>query len=185
MVDSALRSRAGRLLLTAALLCALTLGVTFIVVHRLYDLRGLPTISPISDEQSRRQVVDPARQFIAAGDLRNADATYLLQSCSTNEEPPYQGTVYVRYDVPGVVETTALYRRMARTLTSQGWRVGLPPGRHPGGWTLAKGGVTAVYYRDPDLVGRGVLRVYGECRNLSDHRLDGTGFIDVTREVSG
>jgi hypothetical protein len=184
-VDKALRSGPTRILLAAALVGALILGVGFIVVHRMYDLRGLPTISPQTDEQSRQQVLGPARQIIAAGSLRHSDATYLLASCTTEDKPPYQGTVYVGFAVPDVVGTRKLFRQIAQTMRGQGWRVGLPPGRHPGGWTLAKDGVTAIYYRDPDQDGRGVLRVYGECRVVVDHQRDGTGFMDVTRELSG
>lgn len=184
-MDQALRSTSARLLLALALVCALTLGVVFIVVHRMYDLRGLPTFTPQTDEQSRQQVLGPARQIIAAGSLRYSDATYLLASCTTDDQPPYQGTIYVGFAVPDVVGTRALFRQIATTMSKQGWRVGLPPGHHPGGWTLAKDGVTATYYRDPDQDGRGVLRVYGECRDVSDHRLDGADFMDVTRELSG
>lgn len=151
----------------------------------MYDLRGLATITPQSDEQSLQQVLGPTRQIIAAGSLRHSDATYLLASCSTEDQPPYQGTVYVGFAVPDVIGTRTLFRQIARTMTAQGWRIGLPPGHHPDGWTLAKDGVTAIYYRDPEQDGRGVLRVYGECRDVTDHRLDGAGFMDVSRELTG
>lgn len=184
-MDHVLRSRPARLLVAAALLCALTLGAAFIVVHRMYDLRGLPTIEPQNDEQSRQQVLGPTRQIIAAGSLQHSTASYLLASCTTEDQPPYQGTLYVGFAVPDVIRTRALFRQIAQNMRTQGWRIGLPPGHHPGGWTLAKGGVTAIYYRDPDQDGRAVLRVYGECRNVADHRLDGGGFMDVTRELNG
>ncbi len=184
-MDKALRSGPGRLILATALLCALALSVGFVIVHRVYDLRGLPTFAPQNDEQSRQQVLGPARQIIAAGSLRHSDASYLLQSCTTEDQPPYQGTVHVGFAVPDVVQTRKLFRQIAQTMRTQGWRVGLPPGRHPDGWRLAKDGVTAIYYRDPDQVGRGVLRVYGECRDVTDHHLDGSGFMDVTRELTG
>ena len=184
-MDKALRSGLGRLLLATALLCAMALAAGFVVVHRIYDLRGLPTITPQSDEQSRQQVLGPARQIIAAGSLRDSAASYLLASCSTEDQPPYQGTVYVGFAVPDVVQTRQLFRQIAQTMKTQGWRVGLPPGRHPGGWTLAKDGVIAVYYRDPDQDGRGVLRIYGECRVMTDHQLDGSGFSDITKELTG
>ncbi len=183
-MDKALRTGPGRLLLAVALFCALTLAVAFIVVHRVYDLRGLPTITPQTDEQSRQQVLVPARQVIAAGSLRHSDATYLLESCTTEGRPPYQGTVYVGFAVPDVMGTRTLFRQIAQTMSAQGWRVGLPPGHHPEGWTLVKDGITATYYRDSDQDGRGVLRVYGECRNLTDHQFDGSGFMDITGELA-
>ena len=184
-MDPVLRSRPARLLVAAALLCALTLSAAFIVVHRMYDLRGIPPITPQSDEQSRQQVLGPARQIIAAGSLQHSSASYLLESCTTEDQPPYQGTLYVGFAVPDVIQTRALFRQIAQTMQSQGWRVGLPPGRHPDGRTLAKDGVTAIYYRDPDQDGRAVLRIYGECRDVADHTLDGSSFMDVTRELTG
>ena len=150
----------------------------------MYDLSGLATVTPQNDEQSRQQVLGPARQIIAAGSLDHTSASYLLQSCATEDQPPYQGTLYVGFAVPDVIHTRALFRQIAQTMLTQGWRIGLPPGHHPEGVTLAKGAVTAIYYRDPDQDGRGVLRVYGECRDMTDHRLDGGGFMDVTKELT-
>ena len=184
-MDNALRSGPARLLLALALLGTLVLSAGYIAVHRMYDLRGLTTIAPQSDEQSRQQVLGPARQIIAAGSLRHSSATYLLQSCTTEDLPPYQGTVFVAFPVPDVVGTRKLFRQIAQKMSIQGWRIGLPPGHHPDGWTLAKDGVIAIYYRDPDQDGQGVLRVYGECRDIADHRQDGGGFLDVSRELTG
>lgn len=183
-MGNALRSGPARFLLATALFCSLALAAGFIVVHRVYDLRGLPTVTPQTDEQSRQQVLEAGRQIIAAGSLRHTDATYLLESCSTEDQPPYQGTLYVGFAVPDVVATRELFRRIVRTMTTQGWRAGPPPAHHPEGWKLGRDGVTAVYYRDSEQQGRGVLRIYGQCRNFADHRFDGTGFMDVTGELS-
>lgn len=147
-------------------------------------MRGLPTLDPQTDEQSRQQVLGPAREIIAAGSLRHSDATYVLESCTIEDRPPYQGTIYAGFAVPDVIGTRTLFRQIAQTMSTRGWRVGLPPGHHPEGWTLSKDGVTAIYYRDPDKDGRGVLRIYGECRDVADHRSDGTGFEDVTGELA-
>ena len=40
--------------------------------------------------------------------------------------------------------------------------------------------MTAVYYPNLDVPGRGVLQIYGECRNVTDHRADPTGWVDIT-----
>ena len=183
-MDNTLRSRPARLLLAAALLCSLALGAAFVVVHRVYDLRGLSRdVVPLSDDQSRRQVVEPARRFINAGSLRVASATYLLESCSAEERPPYRGQAYLLFEVPTITKTRAVFADLARAMTAQGWKVGTAPGHHPEGWTLAKDGVVAVYYRHPDIPDRGVLQIDGECRNLTDHQLDTTGFVDITGEL--
>lgn len=181
-----LRSRSATALITAALLTSLVLGVAFVVTHRIYDLRGaaMRPVEPLTDAQSRQQVLEPARQFVAAG-LTSPSASYLLMSCTSDEEPPYQGTVYLNFDVPGMAETPAYFRRIAADMKARGWHEGLRPNRHPGGRTLAKDGVTAVYYRNPEVPGRGVLQIHGECRNMTDHSLDAAGFVDVTGQLGG
>jgi len=182
-METTLRSRSVRLLLAAALLCSLTLGAAFIVVHRVYDLGGVSEVVPLSDDQSRRQVLEPARQFVDVGSLRVGSGTYLLASCSAEERPPYQGQVYLTFEVPAVTQTRAVFADLARAMTSLGWRVGTPPAHHPEGWTLAKAGVIAVYYRHPELPNRAVLQIDGECRNLTDHQFDTTGFVDITGDL--
>ena len=179
-----LRSRAAIALIAAALLTSLSLGVGFVVTHRIYDLRGaaMRPVDPLTDAQSRQQVLEPARQFVAAG-LQSPSASYLLMSCTNDETPLYQGTVYLNFDVPSITETPAYFRRIAAAMVARGWHEGLAPNRHPGGRTLAKDGVTAVYYRSPDIQDRGVLEINGECRNMTDHSLDTVGFVDVTEQL--
>lgn len=179
-----LRSRAAIALIAAALLTSLSLGVGFVVTHRIYDLRGaaMRPVDPLTDAQSRQQVLEPARQFVAAG-LQSPSASYLLMSCTNDETPLYQGTVYLNFDVPSITETPAYFRRIAAAMVARGWHEGLAPNRHPGGRTLAKDGVTAVYYRSPEVQGRGVLEINGECRNMTDHSLDTVGFVDVTEQL--
>lgn len=187
MDGSALRSRPALLLLTAALLLSLVAGSTFIALHRTKDIRGAAVerpAHPLSDEQSKEQVMGTARQFIAAGRFTGATGSYILMPCVESDEPIYQGALYVNFDLPSIREIPAFFREIARNLYAGGWREGVPPGHHPGGKTLSRAGVAAVYYRHPDVPGRGVLQIYGECRNVADHRQDTTGFIDVSRELS-
>jgi hypothetical protein len=165
---------------------SLVLGTLFVVTHRMDNPRGAETpVAPLTDEETRAQVLDQARQFVGAGKLGAAKGVYLLMSCSSQEKPPYQGTVRVHFDVPSVAETPAYFRQIARAMEAYGWREGLPPGRHPGGRTLAKGGLIAVYFRDPDLPGRGLLKISGECRHFADHRDDPPGFVDITSQLQG
>ena len=188
MNSDTLRSRSSRLLMAAALLLSVVLAVAFIIMHRVYDLRGPavePPPNPITDAQAEAQVLDSARQVVGAGKLRAASGTYILVSCALENVPPYQGTAYLNFDTPSITETPAYFRQIARSLTARGWTEGLPPGHHPGGHTLVKAGVTAVYYRHPDVAGRGVLKIHGECRNMTDHRSDRTGFTDITGRLYG
>lgn len=181
-----LRSRAVLWLTTAALLTSLVLGCAFVVLHRLKDLRGEAVESPdhpMSDEQTMAQVVGTARQVIGAGRLRNVSGTYLLQSCGADDGPPYQGSAYLDFDLPSITETPAYFRRIAGALSARGWIEGLKPNDHPGGKTLVNDGVSAVIYRNLRLPGKGVLQIYGECRNVADHRTDATGFVDISDQI--
>ncbi len=65
-------------------------------------------------------------------------------------------------------------------MTARGWTEGLPPNRHPGGRTFTRDGVTVIYFRNDDRSNRATMQIYGECRNVTDHRTDTTGWVDVT-----
>jgi hypothetical protein len=185
MDSTRLRSRPAVWTLAGTLLTLLILGVLVVHTHRVYDRPAAASVVPMTDEQSRRQVVEVARQFASAGKLKAPTAEYLLVSCTSEDQPPYQGIVYLNFDVPRVAETAAYFDEIQQTMGAAGWREGEPPGRHPGGRTLAKDGLVAIYHRHRDLAGRGELRIYGECRNVTDHRFDAIGFVDVTGELLG
>lgn len=181
-VIATLRSRPVRVLTATALAVSLLLGGVLLAMQRLEARPARAT--PMTDQQSMDQVVGHARQFVAAGRLRRASGSYILQSCQPDDGPPYQGSVYLNFDLPTITETPAFFRAIARAMNRYGWADGLPPGHHPGGKVLSKDGATAVYYRHPDVPGRGVLQIYGECRNFADHRHDASGFVDITRSLS-
>lgn len=179
------RSRPVTALTAAALVLGLVLGVGFITLHRL-DQRGVapdPAARPLSDDQARQQVVEAARQFVGAGGLTAATGTYALTSCSAEDEPPYQGAVYLTFDIPRIAETQALFSDVARAMTGRGWTEGMQPNRHPDGRVLTRDGLVAVYHRDPEQPGRGVLQIHGECRIVTDHRADTTGFTDISGQL--
>lgn len=186
-LPATLRSRPVLLLLAGTLLVSLILGAAFIKLHRTEDLRGAAVerpAHPFTDAQAKDQVVASARQFVAAGRFKRATGSYILMACREDEDPVYQGSLYLNFDLPTIRETPAYFREIARNLSTAGWREGVPPGHHPGGKTLSRDGVAAVFYRHPDIPGRGVLQIYGECRDVADHRFDDTGFLDVTRELT-
>jgi hypothetical protein len=47
------------------------------------------------------------------------------------------------------------------------------------GEKLTKDGVTAIFYRNV-AAGFATMRIYGECRNTTDHRSDNPAWIEVT-----
>ncbi|WP_431240359.1 hypothetical protein ACQ86B_13190 [Mycolicibacterium aichiense] len=183
---TALRSRPAVLLIAAALSVSLILGLSFVALHHFRDLRGAavdPVAQPLTDDQARAQVLGPAREIAATGKLTNVSASYLLMSCTNADEPPYQGAIYLNFDVPGVLETPKYFDAIAKAMRTAGWAEAMPPNRHPGGRTFTRDGVTVIYFRTDDRSNRATMQIYGECRNTTDHRRDATGWADVTAAV--
>lgn len=182
-VATALRSRSAVLLIAAALLVSLILGLSFIALHYFRDMRGAavdPVSQPLTDEQTKAQVLGPAREVVGAGQLRSVSASYLLMSCKNADEPPYQGAIYLNFDMPDVLATPKYFDSLATEMTSRGWTEATPPNRHPGGRTFTRDGVTVIYFRNDDQSNRATMQIYGECRDTTDHRRDTTGWVDVT-----
>ena len=178
-----LRSKPAVLLIAGALLVSLVLGLSFVAMHRFRDMRGAaidPVTNPLTDEQAQLQVLGPAREIAGTGKLKGVSASYLLMSCKNADEPPYQGAIYLNFDVPGVMDTPQYFGSIAAALTAKGWTEAMPPSRHPGGRTFTRNGVTVIYFRNTDQVDRATMQIYGECRNTTDHRRDVTGWVDVT-----
>ncbi len=154
-------------------------GAAFLVLRTRGDLLNRPG-NPLSDDQSKAQVVEPAKEVVAAAKLRSPAAGYILMSCKNETDPPYQGSIYLTFDLP---KDTDYFDQVAASLVSHGWRKGLPPNQYPFGTTLSKDGVTAILYRNPDRDGSGIMKLYGECRNVADHRNDPTGWVDITDQL--
>lgn len=182
-----LRSKGARPLLAATFAISLGLGGAFLAVDRLHstpgDAIGHPA-NPVSDEQSHAQAVGAAKHIVDVGKLHTTAAGYLLMSCVDRDDPPYQGAVYLTFAVPAESRADTYLPSVASALMSDGWAQGLPPGDHAFGKTLSKDGVNAVIYRHDNEPNLGVLRVYGECRNMTDHRSDATAWVDITGQLA-
>ena len=138
--------------------------------------------NPVTDAASATQVVEPAKQIVTLARLQTASAGYLLMSCKNQNDPPYQGAIYLTFRVPAGAAASTYFDSVAATLVNHGWTEGLPPNDHPFGKTVSKDVVTAIIYPVGDDPNVGVLRAYGECRNVNDHRKDPSGWIDVTNQ---
>lgn len=175
-----------RLLIAAMLAVSLVLGGAFLAVDRLHstpaDALNHPD-RPANDEQSQAQAVGAARHLVSVANLHPTTAGYLLMSCTDRDNPPYQGAIYLTFTVPAETHADTYLPAIAAALVADGWTQGLPPGGHAFGKTVSKDGVTAIVYQQDNDDRRGVLRLYGECRNMSDHRTDTTGWVDVTGQL--
>ncbi len=141
--------------------------------------------NPVSDDQSKAQVVESTKQIVSLAGLQTTSAGYLLMSCKNRDDPPYQGAIYLNFAVPAGVRADTYFPTIATTLVSHGWTEGLPPNGFVFGRTLSKDAVTVIVYRHSDNPGMGVLRIYGECRNMNDHRTDMSGWVDITGDLHG
>ncbi len=182
-----MRSNGIRALIGASLAVSLVMGGALVSVDR---LRSTPAdvlehpASPVTDQQSKDQVVEPARRIAALTGLRTASAGYLLMSCKNRDDPPYQGAVYLTFTLPADQRADTYLQTLASTLRTHGWSEGPPPNNHVFARIFSQDAVTTTVYRDDDNPGAGVLRLYGQCRNMNDHRQDATGWTDITAELA-
>ncbi len=175
-----------RALIAAALTMSLLLGGLILAVGRLHepaDALDHPA-HPISDGQSAAQVIEPARQIVQSIGLRKTTAEFLLMSCKGHDDPPYQGAIYLNFAVPPDVSGDEYFRAIRTALVSRGWKEGLPPTRYVYGATLTRNDVTAMVYQERDIPELGVMRLYGECRNMTYHRADPTAWTDITAQLT-
>jgi hypothetical protein len=161
-----------------------SLGGAFLVVNTLRPSRSGALEhpdNPVTDGQSQAQVVEAAKQIVTLAGLRTASAGYLLMSCKNHDDPPYQGAIYLTFTLPAEVAADKYFPTVATTLTSNGWTEGSAPSNRMFGRTVSKDAVTGIVYRDDDNPAMGVLRLYGQCRNMNDHRRD--DWTDIAAQV--
>jgi hypothetical protein len=181
-----LRSASARALLVSTLSISLTLGGAFLAVDRFHssaaDAVEHPA-HPVSDEQTKAEVVEQARRLVTTARLQKATAGYLLMSCKGRDDPPYQGAVYLNFALPAGARADTYFQGIAAAMVARGWNEGTAPNQHLFGKTLYRDGVTAVVYRDNDYPNLGIARLYGQCRNTTDHRNDTTAWVDITEQI--
>jgi len=181
-----LRSTQVRALIAAALTASLLLSAAILLVDRLHttpsDVLDHPA-NPVTDDQSEAQAVESAKQIVTLTGLQTASAGYTLMSCKDRDDPPYQGAIYLTFALPAGAAPEAYFPNLAATLTGHGWTEGLAPNDHVFARSLTKDAVTAIVYGQTESPSLGVLRVYGQCRNMNNHRNDSTAWIDVTERL--
>ena len=133
-----------------------------------------------TDAQTQSEVVGHARDIVAITGLRQPTADYLLMSCKNRDDPPYQGAVYLNFQLPTDVSADQYFGGLAAAMVASGWREGRAANQHMFGRNLSKDGVNAIFYPDADSPTRGVARVYGQCHDMTDHRGAKADWTDVT-----
>jgi hypothetical protein len=136
---------------------------------------------PMTDAQAAGQVVTSAKQIVSVAHLQDATGGYAFVSCKNENEPPYQVTVYMNFRLPQSKSVKYL-RDVAASMVAHGWATAPAMGEHFG-QKLTKDGVTAIFYRGGDNTDFATMRLYGECRNTTDHRNDNPAWTEVTEQL--
>lgn len=137
---------------------------------------------PLSDEQTKAQVLEPARQIATVASLQNVSGVFGWESCNDQGDPPFRGRVDVSFDVPPGADRNAYFAQIATTMIAHGWSDGPPPGKKPFGRVIHTGSVMAIIGKSSGTVKDGSVELSGECRNMGDHRHDGSWY-DVTDQL--
>jgi hypothetical protein len=175
------RSPAARTVVAAVLFTAILIGTAVLVINRLHSSAADAVEHPgpaATDAQTQSEVVEQAKDIVAIAALQEPTAGYLLMSCKDHDNPPYQGAVYLDFQLPPDVSADQYFRAIAAAMVAHGWREGLPPNQHMFGRNLSKDGVNVILYPDRDSTTRGVGRIYGQCHDMNSHR--GAEWVDVT-----
>lgn len=172
----------------AAAVCALafiTGGCTPMNDRPMND-RTPPTSSaaPLSDEEAWSELTALGRRIVTVAGLSGVDAGFSFTSCNDQGGPPYQGSLEIGFAIPAGRTWDAYFDRIAAAMRADGWSDGSPPGTSYVGRALSRRGIVAQFRPPTAYDPKGVVHLYGECRNMTDHHDDGkTNGQDVTAEV--
>jgi len=182
--DRYLRTPAARALILVALTISLVFGIAFVLINTppATGVGVLGESTPLTDDQSRAQVVDSARQIVAAARLRDVNGSYVFLSCTNEHDPPYQAALYLNFPLPEM-NSFSHVRDIAASMVTHGWQEAPSSGEHFG-LKLTKDGVTSTFHENLDDPRFGTMRIYGECRNMADHRGDNPAWKDITDQLS-
>ena len=182
--DRWLRTSPAKALLLSALAMSLVLGFGFVVINTSPQaaVGSLSSAEPLTDEQSMDQVVDSALQIVTAAQLRGVTGGYTFLSCKNEHDPPYQVAVYLNFRI-SETDSVKRIREIADAMVAHGWQEAPSTGEHFGR-KLTKDGVTSTFHRNLDDADFGTMRIYGECRNVADHRNDNPAWTDIAGLLS-
>ena len=140
-------------------------------------------VETLSDADTMKQVVDPAKAIVAVAALQEVSAGLDYEACNDQGEPPYRGRVDMDFRIPDDIEPKMYFQHLAKTMVQNGngWYDGPPPGKNLFGNVIHTDTVFAVIGQNPVAKEDGYVHIFGECRNMADHR--GAASVNVTDQV--
>ncbi len=173
-----IRPPQAKALLWTALILSLAFGAALVLIDGRKVDPADRIASPLTDEQAIGQVVGSARQIVAAAHLQEPTGGYTFVPCAQENEAPYQAALYMSFLLPQSDWVSHL-DEVASEMIATGW-VDAPTQAEHFGRKLTNGGVTAVLGRNLDDPTSATMRLYGECRNIADHRNDNPAWTEVS-----
>ncbi|ETW26719.1 hypothetical protein MGAST_00490 [Mycobacterium gastri 'Wayne'] len=76
----------------------------------------------MTDDQTKAQVIEPAKQLVAAANLQGVSGGFSFASCNDQGDPPYQGTVTITFLIHGEPDT--YFQQIRAAMLSHGWNAG-------------------------------------------------------------
>ncbi|BBY27241.1 hypothetical protein [Mycolicibacterium sediminis] len=136
----------------------------------------------MSDAQTRAQVVEPAQRLVQSVGLQLRGATFRFSACTDQGVAPFRGLVEMGFTFPPGTVKEAYVDEIVKAMADDGWSDGAPAGKKPYGRAMHQGEVMALVSPNPDHPDRGIVEIYGECRNAADHSGDNE---DIRSELTG
>ncbi len=136
-----------------------------------------------SDADAMKQVVDSGKAIVQVAHLQEVSGGFAFEACNDQGQPPYRGRLDMGFRIPDGMEPKTYFAQIAQSVVQQGvgWYDGPPPGKNPFGTVIHTDTVFAVIGQNPVAREDGYVHVFGECRNMNDHR-DGSS-VNVTGQL--
>jgi hypothetical protein len=140
-------------------------------------------VETLSDQDAMKQVVDPGNAMVKVAGLQDVSGGFGFEACNDQGEPPYRGRLDMGFRIPDDTEPKKYFQQIATTIVQEGvgWYDGPPPGKNPFGTVVHTDTVFAVIGQNPSAREDGYVHIFGECRNMADHR-DGSS-VNVTDQL--
>lgn len=173
-------------LLTSLVAVAMLLGGCAPVLHKPHAAESTNPYEdiahPLSDDQTKAQVIEPAKQIVAAAKLDGVSGAFSFASCNDQGGPPFQGTVTLSFLIHG--DTDAYFQQVRAAMIARGWNDGPPAGQHYHGASLNKDGVVAGISYMPSDHSYGQIILDGQCRNMGNHKGEGQ-WTNINDQLAG
>lgn len=137
----------------------------------------------MTDEESMAQVINAGRQLRKAAGLQDVQGGGYLEFCNDMGSPLNKGYIEMSAALPSGVSGHDYAEQVKAAMLASGWSDKLPS-QHMYGGTINRDGVAVniEYYQGEN---RLRFKIYGECRNVTNHYGDSkNNGTNLTKELN-